>query len=161
MIPRGKGEKYRRAVFEMMCLKRYFPQFQASIVRGTTLSARGTLLTEEGGDAYRVDVNYTPGFSPDIRIVKPVIPYNPTIHMYKNETLCLFDWREQPWQPQWHIHQTVIPWTAEWLVFYELYLLTGKWLGKSALHGSPVKTASPVENSRDEQADLPYCPSRN
>jgi len=35
---------------------------------------------------------------------------------------------------------------AEWLVFYELWLLTGKWLGKSAAHrkSSPDDFAPPA-----------------
>lgn len=54
--------------------------------------------------------------------------------MYKDGTLCLYDWREQPWQKHWHLHETIIPWTSEWLVFYEIWLLTGKWRGRSADH---------------------------
>ncbi|HWX23034.1 MAG TPA: hypothetical protein VN578_24290 [Candidatus Binatia bacterium] len=54
--------------------------------------------------------------------------------MYSDCKLCLYDWRDQPWQDKWHLHETVIPWAAEWLVFYELLLLTGKWHGPSALH---------------------------
>jgi hypothetical protein len=64
------------------------------------------------------------------------------IHMYSDGSLCLYDWREQSWQNKWHLHETIIPWTAEWLVFYELFLLTGVWHGKSADPGAKP----PIEN---------------
>jgi len=32
------------------------------------------------------------------------------------------------------LHETIIPWTAEWIVFYELWKITGEWLGSAALH---------------------------
>jgi hypothetical protein len=31
---------------------------------------------------------------------------------------------------------TVVPWTSEWLVFYELWLITGEWLG-GGTHPAP------------------------
>jgi hypothetical protein len=37
------------------------------------------------------------------------------------------------------IHETIIPWTAEWLVFYELWKISGKWMGPAALHGTDEK----------------------
>ncbi|PYJ64114.1 MAG: hypothetical protein DME24_00075 [Verrucomicrobia bacterium] len=81
-----------------------------------------------------------------MRVIEPKIEFTPGVHMYHNDTLCLYDWRAQPWQKNWHLHQTIIPWMAEWLVFYELWLLTGKWLGKSAAHrkSSPDDFAPPA-----------------
>lgn len=125
----------------MLCLKKHAPTFQVSL-SGMTLNSIGTLQTEENGTQYRIQITYTPWDAPKVRVVRPKICFNKKIHMYADESLCLYDWRQQPWQPQWHIHETIIPWTAEWLVFFELYELTGKWLGKSALHGNPTKVAS-------------------
>lgn len=95
---------------------------------------RGKIRPTSTSDHYRVEVEYSPLAVPSVRILAPQIPLNKEIHMYRDGTLCLYDWREQPWQYTWHLHQTVIPWTAEWLVYYELYLLTGKWRGSSAIH---------------------------
>jgi hypothetical protein len=39
----------------------------------------------------------------------------------------------------------------EWFVYYEIYLLTGKWLGKSALHGAATKVAEPAATSENVQ----------
>ena len=61
--------------------------------------------------------------------------------MYRDGTLCLYDFRVQPWSSWDNIHEKIIPWTAEWLVFYELYLMCGKWLGPEAPHGDGEKEA--------------------
>ena len=90
--------------------------------------------------------------SPDARILCPKIEPKRELHFYKTGNLCLYDWREQPWQDKWHLADTVIPWTAEWLLYYEIYLLTGKWLGKSAIHGEVTKVAEPQPNPENALA---------
>ena len=130
-----------------MLLRRHFPQFDVKLV-GNTVFAKGNLITEEGGTSYKVEVTLTPWNSPAVRIVKPEIPVDQKLHIYSDGTLCLYDWREQQWQKGWHLHEKIIPWTAEWLMFYELYLMTGKWVGKSAVHGSGNKEAAVKENKQ-------------
>ena len=80
-----------------------------------------------------------------MRVLEPKIETDLKAHMYRSGNLCLYDWREQPWQNAWHIHETIIPWTAEWLLFYEIFLLTGKWLGKAATHPTE-KPAAPLQS---------------
>jgi hypothetical protein len=60
--------------------------------------------------------------------------------MYSSGDLCLYDFREQPWMATDNLHEKIIPWVAEWLVYYELFLLTGKWLGPEAPHGGDIKS---------------------
>jgi hypothetical protein len=93
-----------------------------------------------------VQIIYAAWNSPEVRVLKPELEVQAKAHMYRDGTLCLFDWRTQPWEQNWHLHQTVIPWAAEWLLYYEMYLLTGKWLGKAASHeasraGGPATSA--------------------
>ncbi|HEX5959406.1 MAG TPA: hypothetical protein VFY92_12230 [Hyphomicrobiaceae bacterium] len=45
--------------------------------------------------------------------------------------LCLFDPAGREWTPADLIADTTIDWTAEWLTYYELWHLTGEWLGPS------------------------------
>jgi hypothetical protein len=82
-----------------------------------------------------VQISYEPWDPPEVTIMEPKLEHNDLIHMYPDGSLCLYDWRQQPWQNKWHLHETIIPWTAEWLVFYELFLLTGVWHGRSVAHG--------------------------
>ncbi|MEW6159358.1 MAG: hypothetical protein AB1813_18180 [Verrucomicrobiota bacterium] len=150
MIPTNRAERYRKVVIEQALIREKFPCLQTRI-KGLELICRGRIQPTEQSDAYRVEIRYSPWNSPNVRVINPAIPFTPGAHMYSNGTLCLYDWREQPWQKRWHLHETIIPWTAEWLVFYELWLLTGKWRGKSATHGTPKPDGfgPPEEDNRN------------
>lgn len=126
-----------------MLVKRRFPGFDCRI-KGRKLVCRGKLKPTEHSEAYRIEVSYTPWGTPDVRILSPHIEPKRELHFYDTGNLCLYDWREQPWQDKWHLADTVIPWTAEWLLYYEIYVLTGKWIGKSAIHGDAKKLVEPM-----------------
>jgi hypothetical protein len=113
-----------------------FPSFHGR-VNGDRLACRGKLQPTELSPLYKVDVAYRYGDDPKVWVVEPEIPYERAIHMYADASLCLYDWREQPWKESYHLYDTVLPWAAEWLLYYEIYKLTGKWIGTSALHGTP------------------------
>jgi hypothetical protein len=49
--------------------------------------------------------------------------------MYDQERLCLYRPHRREWTPAMMIANTIIPWISEWLYFYELWLVTGEWLG--------------------------------
>jgi hypothetical protein len=133
MFPTNKADQYRKIVAEQVLVREKFP-FLHSRISGFELTCRGRIQPTQESGTYRIEIRYTPWKSPEVRVIDPKIRFTEGAHMYRNDTLCLYDWREQPWENRWHLHQTVIPWTAEWLVFYELFLLTGRWLGKSAVH---------------------------
>lgn len=136
MIPTNKADKYRKVVTEQVLLRENFP-FLNSRISGLELTCRGRIQPTEHSGSYRIEICYAPWDSPEVRVIDPKLEFVKDAHMYRNDTLCLYDWRETPWQKNWHLHETIIPWTAEWLIFYELWLLTGKWRGKSAIHGLP------------------------
>lgn len=144
MIPTNKADKYHKVVSEQALLREKFP-FLNSRISGLELTCRGRIQPTEQSQTYRVEIRYAPWNSPEVRVIEPKIEFTKDAHMYHNDTLCLYDWREQPWQNGWHLHQTIIPWVAEWLLYYELWLLTGKWLGKSASHNkSSSDTLNPA-----------------
>jgi hypothetical protein len=133
ILLKNESDKYRKVVAEQMLLRDKFP-FLNSRISGFTLTCRGHVRPTDHSQTYRIEIQYTPWNSPEVRIIDPVIKYIKGVHMYRNDTLCLYDWREQPWQNNWRLHETIVPWTAEWLVFYEMHQLTGKWLGPEAKH---------------------------
>lgn len=141
--------RYRRAVIEQMLLKRHFPKSQTRIL-GMSLLCKIPLQTTENDFKYQVQLEYLAGFRPQVFVTNPRLTFVPGIHMYRNNSLCLFDPRTQPWDYRWHLHEKTIPWTAEWLIFYELFQLTGKWLGKSALHGPQEVSYGPSLEIADQ-----------
>lgn len=60
------------------------------------------------------------GALPHVYISKPDITLSP---------LCLFDPKENQWDPSMLISETTIPWTRWWLAFYEIWRATGVWMG--------------------------------
>lgn len=140
-IPRSDAEKHRRLIVESLLIHEKFPFLKTRIV-GDRLICRGKIRPTPGSSEYRIEVCYKPWGAPGVRILEPDIRPQAKLHFYKEGTLCLYDWREQPWEKGWRLADTVIPWTSEWILYYELYLLTGEWLGESALHGD-AKEAEP------------------
>jgi hypothetical protein len=150
MIPTNETDKYRKIVSEQALLREKF-SFLNSRISGLAITCRGRIQPTEHSRSYRVEIRYAPWDSPEVRVIEPEIKFTNDVHMYRNDMLCLYDWREQPWQNSWHLHATIVPWVAEWLLYYELWLLTGKWLGKSAVHckATPDDSVPPVNSVRD------------
>ncbi len=88
--------------------------------------------------AYRIEVRYAVGGSPEVRVISPELiwlPENiegPLPHVYgplTDPTLCLFDPATGEWDGSMLLSRTTIPWTIDWLTFYEFWVMTGKWSG--------------------------------
>jgi hypothetical protein len=133
-ISRDHRLDYRRFVIQKTLIEKHFPCFTCKLRRGH-LKCEGRITPSEGCATYRVAISYEQGGVPKVVIKEPHITPSPSIHMYRNGALCLYQPIEDPWKPADNIHQKIIPWTAEWLVFYELFLICGKWLGPEAPHG--------------------------
>jgi hypothetical protein len=149
-IPNSDGEKNRRLIFENLLIQERFPFLKTRMV-GNRLVCRGKIQPTETSAVYRVEVCYKPWSAPKVTVLDPVIKPETTLHFYKDGTLCLYDWREQPWQKRLRLADTVIPWLAEWLLFYEIYQLTGKWLGPSAMHAAAKVEEPKLDDNALEQ----------
>ena len=99
------------------------------------LSCTGFIQPVEESVNYKIQIKYRGNGAPKVFVKSPVIKKNSKIHRYSDGSLCLYYPLEDPWSDKKNIHDTIIPWTAEWLVYYELFLLTGKWLGPEQPHG--------------------------
>jgi hypothetical protein len=89
----------------------------------------------------------------------------PLQHVYRlghppnRPALCIFDPREDNWQPSEPIHERYIPWAIKWLFFHEDWVDTGVWRGggrhpeiPQAPRGSECLTQ---ESSNPENPGLP------
>jgi len=148
-IQADKRAAYRWLVVESVRLREKYPSFSVR-VNGDRMATTGKLQPTDVSRVYRVKLTYRYGYHPKVWVVDPAIPYESAIHMYMSDnSLCLYDWREQPWEKSCRLYDTIIPWTSEWLLYYEIYKLTGKWIGRSALHVASEQVQ--VEN-QDEDA---------
>ncbi|MCB1100464.1 MAG: hypothetical protein KDN22_33175 [Verrucomicrobiae bacterium] len=130
----GRGAAdYRHFVMQKALIQKHFECFHCEF-NSRKLTCTGEITPAEGCDPYTIRIDYSPGMTPKVWVLRPKIKPRPEIHMYREGCLCLYHPPEDPWLRTDNIHEKIIPWTAEWLVYYELYLLHGKWLAPEAPH---------------------------
>ena len=89
-----------------------------------SLQYKVKLVTKVGRSSVKVFV-VEPNISKLIREKKGTnIP-----HKYPDGSLCLFLPEKKEWSYYDSWAKTLIPWTCLWLYYYEVWLLTGEWLG--------------------------------
>ena len=72
--------------------------------------------------------------SPDLKLIKKKPP-----HVYTDNDLCLFYPKNKEWTKYDYISDKIIPWISTWLYFYEIWDITGEWLGGGKHPGSNDK----------------------
>ncbi|MGH2773459.1 MAG: hypothetical protein ACRDIU_10050 [Actinomycetota bacterium] len=88
------------------------------------------LQPTEASDTYTIHVEYSLGSRPKITVQSPELRRpagKPLPHPFEGDELCLHYAEEFSGQDL--ISSTIVPWISEWLLYYELWLITGKWLG--------------------------------
>lgn len=58
----------------------------------------------------------------------------PHVYSTPKQKLCLFFPDGTEWNNGKKLVDTIIPWASEWLYFYEIWLVTGEWLGGGTVH---------------------------
>ncbi|MCB9196456.1 MAG: hypothetical protein H6598_09555 [Flavobacteriales bacterium] len=115
-------------------IESHFDCFKCHVDRNG-LTCTGFIQPDIQSAIYKIQIKYSGNGAPKVFIKTPIIEKNSKIHRYSDGSLCLYYPLDDPWSDKKNIHDTIIPWTAEWLVYYELFLLTGKWLGPEQPHG--------------------------
>ncbi|MES2466344.1 MAG: hypothetical protein V4675_03495 [Verrucomicrobiota bacterium] len=140
------AEGYRRFVMQKKLMGDHFPNFSCSYSK-RCLTCVGSITPEEGCATYSLKISYVADHSPKVWVMSPKIALNKNIHVYSDGSLCLYYPKETPWQNTDNLHEKILPWTAEWLVYYEIYLMTGVWRGKSAPHPMPRRSGTRSKHS--------------
>ena len=112
-------------------LKLAFPDFQVKTARNQ-LRCTGVLQPSPISDAYTVKLEYEVSaprprvhvLQPELRLAKGKTKLP---HVFPGNELCLH--LSSDWRPDQKICEFVIPWISVWLYFYEVWLVTGEWLG--------------------------------
>lgn len=138
-FPRSYVLERQHFLLEKYRIEKHFPCFRCELRHHNLLICYGSIIPSDGCDAYKLKIEYRERGIPKIYITDPFIEPNPKYHIYRQGHLCLYDYRESPWMAKMCLYDTIIPWAAEWLVFYEIWKLTGEWLGPEAVHGTTDK----------------------
>jgi len=116
---------------EKALVEKYFDWIKVKII-DNTIQGSGTLIVN--GKAYQISLVYDPRYTRFDRIYIKGILYHPKIHMYGDNSLCLYHpiIDRSPFRILPLV--TIIPWISEWCIHYEEWKKYGVWLGKEIQH---------------------------
>lgn len=121
---------------QVRLLKQYYPESEIKLNKHKGFTWIYDLKSSPMGDKYKVKIIFVKDTKPEVYLIDPEklkladgklrLP-----HVYNHETqkLCLYYPKDHEWNEGKMIASTIIPWTIEWLYHYELWVITGKWLG--------------------------------
>jgi hypothetical protein len=125
-----------------------FPGFR-SRMEGSALVTVGELQPTSRSAAYTVRIEYRAGEPPDVNVLWPKLAPRETggrlPHVYPSDKLCLYTPSNQEWTPDLSLPHTIVPWIAEWLFYYEVWHVTGEWLGG----GTEPATKQTIRNDKE------------
>jgi hypothetical protein len=122
-----------------------FPNFVVKRVKSCMVWV-GHLKPSQQSNVYKIKIKYALHRRPRVWVLDPPLikrsDEEEIPHIYSDNSLCLY----LPWNNEWNqnllIAKTIVPWTSLYLYFYEVWLVTGGWLG-GGLH--PGKNDSEIE----------------
>jgi hypothetical protein len=132
-------------------LQTMFPESRVKIGKNA-LEWEGTLQPSPHSKVYTIHIKYVYSMAPVVKVLSPILtcrqeePDKPIPHMYEQQYLCLYypksgEWRRIEW-----LHKSIVPWATSWLYYYELWHVTGQWLGGGIEHG-----LLSIEDMKDKQ----------
>jgi hypothetical protein len=138
-------EKYFKPIpitlpLQAASIKIAYPNFYYEVKLGV-LEAVGEVKPTPLSTSYKVGITYTIGQKPIIRVLEPKLKSKDgkIPHTYDSvDTLCLYYPKYKEWTKFDYISETIIPWISLWLFYYEVWLITDKWLG-GGIHPEPSK----------------------
>ena len=131
------GAKFRvrdKTIAEQLATMRSkCPQFETVFTAHSSLKVTGALQPTSRSVTYNFILKYNLTDKPRIKIVSPELIKNEkgedAEHLYPNGYLCLYQPKYREFTRTDLLTDTIIPWTSLWLYHYEVWHLTGEWLG--------------------------------
>lgn len=112
---------------ELLC-----PQFTSSWYCDEVVWT-GFVRPHDAAQRYKIQVKYRIGEAPVVDVLEPTLkrrdPMRAIPHMYDGEHLCLYLPFGFEWDACKLVAKTIIPWTMLWLHHYEVWRVTGDWMG--------------------------------
>lgn len=120
-------------------MKASYPHFRWGW-RGGIATWTGPLQPSAMSEEYQIKIVYKLGGTPQVSILLPQLQgrsdHSSIPHVYPGNRPCLYLPRSGEWDPGKSIAETIIPWTSLWLYYYEVWHVTGEWLG-GGVHPNP------------------------
>lgn len=126
---------------QLRILKKDFP---SSVVKSHSLRHlvwETVIIPTPNSVTYRIRIDYTIGQPPKVYVIDPPKLLRPEgkkllKHVFSTEKqqLCLYYGPFGEWNDSMFLARKIVPWASEWLFFYELWVITGEWLGEGIEH---------------------------
>lgn len=117
---------------QVVWIKRKYEHFNVTY-NHISLKATGELRPTARSEKYEVEIKYHLNNPPEIRVLRPELKENfkgeKIPHVYAGNRLCLFMPRYREFTYADYLTDTIFPWTSLWLYHYEVWHITGEWLG--------------------------------
>lgn len=118
---------------QVSAMRSRYPQFATNFISHTSFKTMGTLQPTSRSVTYNFVLKYHLMDSPKITIVSPPLQKSSKgekiPHLYAEGHLCLYHPKYGEFSKTDFICDTIIPWASLWLYHYEVWHLTGDWLG--------------------------------
>lgn len=125
---------------QFSALRVKYPRFESSFDSHISLIVKGTLQPTSRSAIYQFTLNYSITGVPKLRIISPKLIKNEKgdsiPHLYSEGNLCLYYHKYREFRRIDFLCDTIIPWASLWLYYYEVWQLTGEWLGGGIDHTS-------------------------
>lgn len=117
---------------QVAMMKRYFPGFHLRWKKNV-VTWIGEIQPMQLSRCYRVKITHQLYRIPDVYVLNPKLTNGRNDesipHTYPGNRLCLFHPKKREWSQQMYIATSIIPWTSLWLFYYEIWQITGEWIG--------------------------------
>lgn len=117
---------------QLLAMEQHHPGFAATWYCDEVVWT-GLIQPTERANTYKVRVTYRLGSPPVVDVLEPELksrePGKPIPHLYKGGHLCLFLPFGFEWDASKLVANTIVPWATLWLHHYEVWRVTGEWLG--------------------------------
>jgi hypothetical protein len=135
---------------QLTALRQSQPNSKFQFIKPGTFRRRGFAQPTPISAIYAISITYNSldYSSTEVRDLSPALQMvdgKEPPHMYDAERLCLYLSEAAEWDGSDFIAHTILPWTSLWLYFYELWLITGQWLG-GGKHPSPQEKKEAAKN---------------
>jgi hypothetical protein len=128
----GLKIKDKTIIEQMASIKRNYINFSTSVGMNS-LWIKGELQPTSRSDIYTVEILYHFRKRPIVNILKPLLIKNfkgeDIPHVYAGDKLCLYQPKYNEFKFSDFLSATIVPWTSLWLYHYEVWHVTGNWLG--------------------------------
>lgn len=123
-----------KTIAEQVSAMRFkYPQFTTDFISHSSMKVTGKLQPTSRSCGYEFVLKFNLVDSPKTKIVSPMLLKNhkgaEVPHLYSTENLCLYHPQYREFNRRDLLCDTIIPWTSLWLYYYEVWHLTGEWLG--------------------------------